>query len=94
MPLAQLLSEKEIRKLHIAANFVHRATILTKALMALFIDNNATTFCHLPSKPTPTNHHAVGLSETGKQPLIPEMSLQILYDAKQQTAETLNFFSH
>ncbi len=28
------------------------------------------------------------------QPLTPEMSLQILYDAKQQTAETMNFFLH
>ena len=27
------------------------------------------------------------------QPLTPEMSLQILYDAKQQIAETMNFFS-
>jgi HD-like signal output (HDOD) protein len=28
------------------------------------------------------------------QPLTPEMSLQILHDAKQQIAETMNFFSH
>lgn len=30
----------------------------------------------------------------GKQPLTPEMSLQILHDAKQQIAETMSFFSH
>ncbi len=29
-----------------------------------------------------------------RQPLTPEMSLQILHDAKQQIAETMNFFSH
>jgi hypothetical protein len=28
------------------------------------------------------------------QPLTPEMSLQILDDAKQQIAGTMNFFSH
>lgn len=28
------------------------------------------------------------------QPLTPEMSLQLLHDAKQQIAETMNFFSH
>jgi HD-like signal output (HDOD) protein len=30
----------------------------------------------------------------GHQPLTPEMSLQLLHDAKQQIAETMNFFSH
>jgi hypothetical protein len=30
----------------------------------------------------------------GNQPLTPEMSLQILQDAKQQIAETMSFFSH
>jgi len=29
-----------------------------------------------------------------KQPLTPQMSLQILHDAKQQIAETMSFFSH
>jgi HD-like signal output (HDOD) protein len=30
----------------------------------------------------------------GNQPLTPEMSLQILHDAKQQIAETMSFFSN
>jgi hypothetical protein len=49
-------------------------------------------FLALPDSKLPLIDTLPAYQKLGNEPLTPEMTLQILHDAKQQIAETMSFF--